>query len=230
MARGELDLGDIPRTPEPESYVIGYGDALDIQFFYNREFSKIDVKVRPDGKISYPYVGEIRVAGMTATMLDSVLTVRFSEIIRDPDITVMVREFQERYIYVIGEVQKPGGYSIEMGGSLMRALTLAGGPNSKGKRTSVLIIRRVAPDRIVGMQIDIQELLDGHNFALDIPLEPFDIVYVPKNWISRVEDYSQQLYNMLVMPMDLYLKGWQVQGIKIYYDFYERASRPVVTP
>jgi polysaccharide export outer membrane protein len=230
MQRGELDLGNIPVAPEPASYVITYGDHLDVHFLYNVEFSKVGVRVRPDGKISYPYVGELTVAGMTTTALDSIMTARFSEIVRDPDITVMVSKLSERYVYILGEVKQPGGYSMEQAGSLVRAIAVSGGATSKGKRNSVLVIRRVAPDRIVGMQIDYQELLSGHNFELDIPLKPFDIVYMPKNWISRVEDYSQQLYHILVMPMDLYLKGWQVQGIKVYYEFYERASRPVVTP
>ena len=229
VQRGELDLQNIPTAPEPEDYVIGYGDHLDIHFLYNTDFSMIDVKVRPDGKISFPYVGELAVAGMTTTMLDSIMTARFSEIIREPDITVMVSRLQTRYVYVLGQVKRPGGYPLDQSGSLLRAMAMSGGATSEGKKNSVLVIRRVTPDRIVGMQIDYQELLSGHNFALDIPLKPYDIVYVPKNWISRVEDYSQQLYNILVMPMDLYLKGWQVQGIKVYYEFYERASRPEIT-
>jgi polysaccharide export outer membrane protein len=230
VQRGVLDLEQVPRTPVAEEYLIGYGDALDIQFLYNREFTKLDILVRPDGKISFPYVGEITVAGKTAGYLDSLLTARYAEIIKDPDITVMLRSFDAKYVYVLGQVNKPGAYSFEIGGTLLRALSMASGLTKKGKRNSVLVIRRVAPDRIVGMQIDVQDLLEGQNFALDIPLQPYDIVYVPKNWISRTEDYAEQLYNILVMPMDLYLKGWQVKGIKVYYDFYERANRPIVTP
>ncbi|UCF05956.1 MAG: polysaccharide biosynthesis/export family protein [bacterium] len=225
VIQGELVLDSIPQAQRADSYAIGYGDALDVVFLYNSELTRLDVKVRPDGRISYPYVGEVDVAGMTVPELNDLLIERFSEIIKDPKITVMVRSFQPQLIYIIGEVNDPGGYPARDGKTLLRALTLASGVTDRGKKNGVLVIRRVAPLHIVGVQIDLKELLDDKRYDLDIPIEPFDIVYVPKSKLATAEDFTTSLYNILAKPMDLYLRGWQVANVKYLYEFYRRAGR-----
>lgn len=224
VIHGELTLDSIPRQDNSGSYRIGYGDALDIVFLYNSELTRIDVKVRPDGRMSYPHVGEIDVAGMNVTELEHILNERFSEIIRDPKITVMVRSFQDPVVYIMGEVNDPGAYSAIEGKTLLRALTMASGVSPDSKRNGVLVIRRVAPDHIVGVQIDLTELLDDNHYELDIPIEPYDIVYVPKSKLSTVEDFTTSLYNIMAKPADLYIKGWQAANQSILFDFYKRSG------
>jgi polysaccharide export outer membrane protein len=221
---GELVLDSIPLQREPDTYVIGYGDQLDVVFLYDNEYSRSDIKVRPDGRISFPYVGEIAVAGMTAEEVDSLLTEKFSEIIVEPDITVIVSKFQERLVYVLGEVRSPGGYTLEEGPTLLRALTMAHGPTSEAKRNGVLVIRRVAPDYIVGVQVDLVQLLDRHRFELDMPLQVNDVVFVPKSAIDRAEDFVGALFTILGRPMDVYMRGWQVVNAKMYYDYWKQQA------
>ena len=72
----------------------------------------------------------------------------------------------------------------------------------------MLVIRRVAPDHIVGIQVDINDLLSGKRFDLDIPLQAFDIVYVPKSKLARRQDFMLALRDILMTPADIYLKGW----------------------
>ena len=219
---GELDLSDIPVRPEPKEYIIGHGDALDVLFLYNSDLNQIDLKVRPDGRISLPYVGDVSVAGRPISALDSLLTARFSEIIVNPDITVIVRNYRPQVVYTMGEVANPGGYEYHTGMTLTNFLALSGGPARGGKRNEILVIRRVAPDHIVGIQIDLKELLGGKRFDLDVPLEAFDIVYVPKSRLTSAQDFSLAVKDILMTPMDLYLKGWAVTNQKILYEFYRR--------
>jgi protein involved in polysaccharide export with SLBB domain len=162
---GELDLSDIPMRPEPKEYVIGQGDALDVLFLYNSDLNQIDLKVRPDGRISLPYVGDVSVAGRPISALDSLLTARFSEIIVNPDITVIVRDYRPQVVYTMGEVANPGGYEYRTGMTLTNFLALSGGPSKGGRRNEILVIRRVAPDHIVGIQIDLKELLGKKRFV-----------------------------------------------------------------
>ncbi|MCK4236544.1 MAG: polysaccharide export protein [Candidatus Krumholzibacteria bacterium] len=225
IVHGELILEDLTRAPKPDGYTIGYGDELDIVFLYNNDLSKPGIKVRPDGRLSYPYVGEIEVAGMTVSELEGILTRRFSEIIRDPDITVIVSRFQPQLVYVMGEVKDPGGYPFEKGATLLQALALCNGPTKDAKKSDVLVIRRVAPDHIVGIQIKLNQLLEGDRFDLDIPLEPFDIVLVPKSRISKVKDFVESLHSILSKPADLYMKGWDLANVKILFDWYRRSGQ-----
>jgi polysaccharide export outer membrane protein len=224
VVSGEFVLDSIPLEREPDTYVIGYGDVLDVVFLFDDEYSRRDIKVRPDGKISFPLVGEIAVAGMTTEEVDSILTEKYSEIIIDPEITVIVSKFQERLVYVFGEVRSAGGYPLEECSTLLQAITMAHGPTPEAKRNGVLVIRRTAPDYIVGVQVDLVQLLDKHRFELDMPLQANDIVYVPKSAIDRAEDFVSALFTILNRPMDLYMHGWQVLNAKVYYDYWKQQA------
>jgi polysaccharide export outer membrane protein len=221
---GELDLSDIPTRPEPAEYIIGHGDALNILFLYNSDLNQIDIKVRPDGKISLPYVGEVEVAGKGVSALDSLLTARYSEIIVNPDVTVVVKDYNPQLVYVMGDVDNPGGFEYRTGMTLTNFLALSGGPGRTGKRNEILVIRRIAPDHVVGIQIDLKELLGKKRFDLDIPLEPYDIVYVPKSRLASAQDFMVALREILTSPADIYLRGWQVANVKVLYDFYKRSG------
>jgi polysaccharide export outer membrane protein len=221
---GELVLDSIPLRPDPSEYVIGHGDAIDVLFLYSGDLNQLNLKVRPDGKISLPYVGDIVAAGRPVSALDSVITARYAEIIVNPDITVVVRDFRPEVVYAMGEFANPGGYAYRDGMTLTNALAAGGGPNKSGKRNEVLVIRRVAPDRVVGIQVDINDLLSGKRFDLDVPLQAFDIVYVPKSEIARGQDFMVALKEIILTPTELYLRGWQVANVKILYDFYRKSG------
>ncbi len=221
---GELVLDSIPRRADPSEYVIGHGDAIDILFLYNSDLNQIDLKVRPDGKISLPYIGDIVAAGKPVSALDSAITARYAEIIVNPDPVVILRKFQPDVIYALGDVLSPGGYEYRRGMTLASALALGGGPGKSAKKNGVLVIRRVAPDHVVGIQVDIDELFSGKRFDLDIPLQAFDIVYVPKSKIARGQDFMVALKDIIMTPMDLYLKGWQAANVKILYEFYRKTA------
>jgi polysaccharide export outer membrane protein len=222
VVRGALVLDSIPMRPEPDEYMIGYGDQLSIIFLFNKEYTQTGIKVRPDGRISFPLVGDIAVAGMTASKLDSIITDTYSEIIVEPEVSVIISDFQKRLVYVMGEVHAPGGYPHEEVPSLLSALSKARGPTREGKRNSVLVLRRVAPDHVVGMQVDLTQLLDKHRFDLDIPLQPNDIVYVPRSAIREASDFANALFTIIGRPFDLYLRGWQVWNIETYYELWRQ--------
>jgi hypothetical protein len=106
--------------------------------------------------------------------------------------------------------------------TLMQALAVSYGYTDDARKSNVLVIRRVAEDHIVGVEVNIDAILSKNDFSLDIPLKPFDIVYVPKSRIATTEDFISRFYNIIGRPLDIYLKGWQVANIKLYYDYYAR--------
>jgi polysaccharide export outer membrane protein len=219
---GTLELDSIPLAPEEDEYVIGHGDELEIVFTFNREFNRNEISVRPDGRITIPLVGDITAAGMTPSMLDSVITSRYAEFLRDPDVSVIVRRFARQVVYVLGEVLTPGGYPYERGMTLLSALALGRGPMPRSGSNGVLIIRKIGPAHVVGIQIDYGDVADGKRFDLNVPLQAGDIVLVPKSRVGKAQDFTSILYDILSKPMDLYLKGWQVSNAKVMYDYYRR--------
>jgi len=223
MTWSDLDPDSIPVAPEPDSYYIGYGDVLDVNFLYEKQYSMTNVMVRPDGRITYPLAGEIFVAGMSPAELDSILTEKFAEIVLDPQITVIVKEVTPQMVYVLGEVGTPGDYQYVRGMTLTQALAASYGYTNDARKSNVLVIRRVAEDHVVGIEVNIDAILSKNDFSLDVPLKPFDIVYVPKSRIATTEQFIERFYTIIGRPLDIYLKGWQVANVQLYYDYYARS-------
>ena len=222
MAWSDLDPDSVPAAPEADSYYIGYGDVIDVIFLYEDKYSRQSMKVRPDGRISYPYAGEIFIAGMTPASLDTVLTEKFSEIIVDPSITVIVRDFQPQKVYVLGEVGNPGDYDYSRNMTLMQALAVGNGYSNDARKSNVLIVRRLGENHIVGIEVNIDAILTKNDFSLDVPLEPFDIVFVPKSRIATTEQFIDKLWTIIGRPLDIYLKGWQIANAGVLYEYYTR--------
>ncbi len=220
VIRGEIDVSEFSDISDGTEYKIGQGDIIDVRFLYNPEYNVSEIKVRPDGRISLPFAGEVAAAGLTPGQLDSVITRRYSEIVKSPDVTIILRDFAASVVYVLGEVASPGAYKIDRGITLLGALAKSQGLSKGAKRSSVLVIRRVSEDRIVGMQFDANELLEDGRFDLDIQLKPNDIVYVPKSTLYKAEEFVSVVYDILHKPAELYITGWQVAKVKWLYEFY----------
>jgi polysaccharide export outer membrane protein len=221
----ELDPDSIPVLPDADSYYIGYGDVLDVLFLYETKYSKEALRVRPDGRITFPYAGEIFVAGMTPARLDTLLTEKFAEIIVDPYITVIVREFTPQKVYVLGEVGNPGSYDYVRDMTLMQALAVGNGYTRDARKSNVLVIRRVGENHVVGIEVNIDAVLSKNDFSMDVPLQPYDIIYVPMSRIATTEQFIERLWTIIGRPMDLYLKGWQIANAGVLYEYYARFTR-----
>jgi len=206
------------RTPTPvpvrhPDYRLGFGDVIEVKFFRHSEFNET-VAVRPDGKISLQKVGELRVADMTPSSLDSVITRTYSEFVIEPEVTVIVRKFGGFQVYVLGEVNSPGGYPVQNKMSLLQAIAAAGGPKLSAKLRSVIVLRR-EQGTLKAIKTNVARSLSskGARTALsDTPVMPQDIVYVPKTFIASASDFMRQVYSGFLPPLDLYLRA------VLYYD------------
>ena len=202
-----------------ENFVIGCGDRLDIVFFVHKDLSTNDLLVRSDGRITLPYVGDVRAAGLTPMQLDSTLTVRFSEVLRDPNLWVIVREPAQKLVYVLGRVHRPGGFTFETRVSVLQAIALAGGLERGAKTTHVVVIRRDGPERIVGAEINLAAVTSGYNVENDIWLKNFDIVYVPATRLQSASEFVGIVYDILYPPLDVVMRGWSVQVLYQQLDY-----------
>lgn len=210
----EMEGPFLPRpVAEPDSipeYRLGYGDVLEVKFFYHPELDET-LTVRPDGRITLPRMGDVLVVGMTPTQLDELITERYSEIIRGPNVTVIVREIGAEVVYVLGEVNDPGGYPLSpYGTSVMGAVALAQGFKPSAKLNSVIVIRKNIQGVPVASRVNLTRAVGGGSIEDDPMLEGNEIVYVPATFIAQVNTFLDQFFTKLMPPMDFYLKGYDV--------------------
>jgi polysaccharide export outer membrane protein len=173
------------------SYVIQIGDQLDIKLFYNPELNE-QVTVRPDGRISLQLADEVLAAGLTPEQLRESLLHIYSTQLRQPELAVIVRSFSSQKIYVDGEVGHPGLQPLGGRETVLDAISEAGGLKDSARRKQVLIIRRNGQKPPSVLTINVKELLNAKYADRNIPLEPYDVVYVPRSRIGDVNAWVSQ--------------------------------------
>jgi protein involved in polysaccharide export with SLBB domain len=183
---------------ESFDYRIQRGDELEIRAF---RISELDdsVVVREDGKISLALLDDVAAAGLTPEALALDLRRGYAPSFRDPRITVIVRKFGRQSVYVGGEVDRPSLIPLRHRMSSIKAIFQAGGFRNTARLTHVIVLRDAGgrPERI---DLDAKKILRGE--APDLPLEPFDVVFVPKSRVARANQFVEQ-YITGVLPMRL---------------------------
>lgn len=196
------------KTVATSDYRLGPDDVIDVKFFNNEKYNET-VKVRPDGRISLQRVGDVDVKGLSISDLDEIITRAYGEILVDPDVTVILRESGGYLCYVMGEVENPGSYSVTKGMSILRAIATAGGPRHTAKMSSIILIRSDNSSNLHAERIDLHASNLKALLENDHPIQPYDLVYVPKTFVSDLDVFVSQIYRIVMPPLDL-VSRWNV--------------------
>jgi len=162
---------------EPAQYVIQPNDLLEIVVWGEPDISRT-VLVRPDGRISLPLVQDILASGLTPVELKERMENRLEEYVDSPNVTVIVEAIQSYKVYVIGEIQAPGGIVVEKPITVLQALTLAGGFDEYANKSKIYIVRTSGPEHLI-FEFDYKNVIKGKNAEQNIVLRSGDVVVVP---------------------------------------------------
>lgn len=165
------------QAPQSSSYQIGPNDVLSIHVWKEEELSR-DVVVTPDGKISFPLIGEMVAEGKTVTELKKSISDKLLNYITAPEVTVIVKESRSRVIYTIGKVKNPGPQRLTSDMTVIHALSGAGGFDQWADVKNILIIRR-SGGKETKLKFNYKEFTDGENLEQNIVLNPGDSIVVP---------------------------------------------------
>jgi polysaccharide biosynthesis/export protein len=208
----ETDSAPIPtREMEKEyEYRLEAGDHLSLKFLFNEELND-DVLVAPDGKASLMMVGSVTLAGSTVEELEETLTKLYDKHVAIPDITVSLTSVSTQKVYVGGEVTLPGVYEANGGLTLTQAIFMAGGYQSSGKISSVVILRDTGGPVLEYYIVDVGEDLSTLAGFQDLRLRGRDIVFVPKSRVGSINQF-----------LNLHLKGLkEILGVFNFTATYE---------
>jgi len=123
-----------PPVVPPADYVIGADDVLGVVFWKEPDISAAHVRVRPDGKISIPLLGEVSAAGLSPDELRQQLETIAKPFFADVTATVMVNDINSRKVFITGAVAQPGGFRLNSPMTVLQAIALSGGfSESAGK-------------------------------------------------------------------------------------------------
>lgn len=160
-----------------KSYYISPGDVLEISVWKDPALSR-QVVVPPDGIISFPLIEAINITNLTASDLKKIITRKLSDYIPDATVTVMLLEINSLKAFVIGKVNKPGEFVINMETNVMQILAKAGGLNPFASKGNITILRR-GNNKIIKIPFDYGDVEKGKNLEQNIILQSGDVVVVP---------------------------------------------------
>jgi polysaccharide biosynthesis/export protein len=160
----------------PKDYVIGVEDVLNVVFWKDKELSA-EVLVRPDGKISLPMLNDVSAAGMTPEQLAEAVKQVATKFVRDPGVTVIVKEIHSRKVYVIGEVTKPGTFPLASEMNVIQMIAEAGGFMETAKKSDVVVVRNENGQER-RYKVNYNDVVRGKNVGQNIRLLPGDTILV----------------------------------------------------
>jgi polysaccharide export outer membrane protein len=158
-------------------YKLGPGDILEISV-WNDEALFREVRVRPDGKISFPLIGDVTAYGRTVSELKAELEELMNEFVPGVPITVILRSLGYPRIYIVGKVAQPGPFVMETELTVIQALAMAGGLTTFASKGNILIIRKDGQQQKT-LEFNYSDMERGRNLEQNIVLMPGDTVIVP---------------------------------------------------
>ena len=160
-----------------EDYVIYPSDVVEISIYGEDELIR-KLVVRPDGKVSFPLIGDISVAGHSTSEVKANVDKKVSDYIPEASSTVIIDQLGSLKYYVVGEVVKPGMFNIPSSLTVLQALSLAGGLKTFADEDSIIIIRGYGKDTNK-IPFNYSQVKKGKYLEQNILLNRGDVVLVP---------------------------------------------------
>lgn len=168
-----------PPPPAAEDNTLGVADVFAVRVFGEQDMSQ-EYRIAPDGTIDFPYIGRMRVQGMEPSEIaDSIRNaLRDGEILRNPQVSVFVRELNSRRVSVLGQVQRPGTFPFEANMTIVQAITAAGGFTPLANQEIVRLTRTVREGGRRSYTIPVNLVAEGR--VANVNLAPGDVIFVPE--------------------------------------------------
>ncbi|MET0065199.1 MAG: XrtA/PEP-CTERM system exopolysaccharide export protein [Candidatus Thiodiazotropha sp.] len=164
-------------------YLIGPGDTLNVFVWGDPELTT-DVVVRPDGLITTPLVEDLPASGKTPTELARNLEARLSRFVKNPKVTVSVRQFVGRYteqVRVVGQASQPQSIPYREGMTLLDVIIEVGGLTEFASGNKATIVRKLGTET-KQYRVRLDDLIRDGDISANVKMMPGDVLIIPETW------------------------------------------------
>jgi polysaccharide export outer membrane protein len=173
-------------TPREQRYRIQPNDVVEVHFRYTPEYN-LTSTVQPDGFVSIEVVGDVKIGGLTLEQASATIAQQAISRLRDPEVSVHLKDFVKPHFVVAGEVNHPGTYDLRGQVTTIQAIAMSGGFKESSKQSKVILLRRINDEYAEVKILDLKALMSPSKIREDITLRADDMLVVPKNTISKIE-------------------------------------------
>lgn len=168
---------NITHAEEAGHYKIRQGDVLDVSVWGDKTLDK-EIRVLPDGSISFPLAGQVVVAGNSPAEVAARITAKLKTYLPDPEVTVIVRSTDGNRVYIIGKVNTPGAIPLQGPMTVLQALSISGGFDRFASLDDIKILRETPAGQKV-LDVHYNDLIRGKNLDSNYRLQADDTILVP---------------------------------------------------
>jgi polysaccharide export outer membrane protein len=161
-----------------QDYQIGAGDILEITTWKEPDFSREEVLVRLDGKITFPLLNDVQAAGRTTLDLKGVIENGLKDYVASPVVTVNVRQPLSKRFYILGEVLRTGEYPLVKHLTVLQAFALAGGFTEWASKKEIILLRQEDGKEKI-YRINYKDITKGEDLSQNLTLQADDTIIVP---------------------------------------------------
>ncbi len=171
------------------------GDEFDLRFLLNPELNDTKLVIGPDGRVTVPLLGDVVAGGLTLPEFRQHLQAGYGSKLRVADLDVVVRNYASSRIFVGGEVKTPGVLAMQGPTDALQGVLMAGGFLSTARLDEVVLIRRRADHVPMLRTLNLRRYAGSVTSADDVPLQPADVIFVPKSSIAEIDLFVDQYLN-----------------------------------
>ena len=173
------------QNPPGQRYTLKTNDVLGLTFRYTPDYNH-DTSVQPDGFVQLKGLSNaVHVQGLTVQDAQREIIKAYSTVLKDPEITVTLKDFERSYFVVNGSVRNPGKFDYRGPTTVMQAVAIAGGFDNSAKHSQILLMRKYSNDLVQVTMVDLRQVMKGKELNKDLEVRPGDTIFAPKSAFAK---------------------------------------------
>jgi len=173
-------------------YTLRPGDVLQLQYRYTPELNQT-VTLLPDGYVNLNMVGDLKISDLSLEQAHDLILSKLQTQLNEPELNLILTDFQRPYVEVAGEVQKPGKIDLRETTTAMQAILESGGFLPSAQSGQVILFRRINSNTAEVRKINLTGIHKTSQLEQDMALESGDMLLVPRNKVERISRYGKLL-------------------------------------